>query len=57
MEVTVDAIQIMGGDGYMRDLGVEKYLRDAKLTQIYEGTNEINRLTIADEIIERRLIA
>ncbi len=57
MEVTVEAVQIMGGDGYMKDFGVEKYLRDAKLTQIYEGTNEINRLTIADEIIERRLIA
>ncbi len=57
MEVTVEAIQIMGGDGYMKDMGVEKDLRDAKLTQIYEGTNEINRLTIADEIIERRLMA
>jgi len=57
MEVTVEAIQTMGGDGYMKDMGVEKDLRDAKLTQIYEGTNEINRLTIADEIIERRLMA
>ncbi|MGQ9461132.1 MAG: acyl-CoA dehydrogenase family protein [Candidatus Bathyarchaeaceae archaeon] len=57
MEVAIEAIQIMGGDGYMKDFGVEKDLRDAKLTQIYEGTNEINRLTIADEIIKRRLIA
>jgi len=57
MDVTVEAMQIMGGDGYMKDFGVEKDLRDAKLTQIYEGTNEINRLTIADEIMKRRLIA
>ena len=57
VEVAIKAIQIMGGDGYMKDFGVEKDLRDAKLTQIYEGTNEINRLTIADEIIKRRLTA
>jgi len=57
VEVAIEAIQIMGGDGYMKDFGVEKDLRDAKLTQIYEGTNEINRLTVADEIIRRRLIA
>jgi len=57
VEVATEAIQIMGGDGYMKDFGVEKCLRDAKLTQIYEGTNEINRLTIADEIIKGRLIA
>lgn len=57
VEVAIEAIQIMGGDGYMKDFGVEKDLRDAKLTQIYEGTNEINRLTVADEIIKRRLIA
>jgi acyl-CoA dehydrogenase len=57
MDVTIEAVQIMGGDGYMKDFGVEKDLRDAKLTQLYEGTNEINRLTIADEIIKRRLIA
>jgi butyryl-CoA dehydrogenase len=57
VEVATEAIQIMGGDGYMKGFGVEKCLRDAKLTQIYEGTNEINRLTIADEIIKRRWIA
>ena len=57
VEVAIEAIQIMGGDGYMKDFGVEKDLRDAKLTQIYEGTNEINRLTVADEIIKRMLIA
>jgi len=57
VEVATEAIQIMGGDGYMKGFGAEKCLRDAKLTQIYEGTNEINRLTIADEIIKGRLIA
>jgi len=57
VDVAIEAIQIMGGDGYMKDMGVEKDLRDAKLTQIYEGTNEINRLTTADEIMKRRLMA
>lgn len=43
MEVTVDAIQVFGGSGYMRDYPIEKYMRDAKITQIYEGTNQIQR--------------
>ena len=47
MEVTTDAVQILGGYGYMKDYPVEKYMRDAKLHQIYEGTNEIQRLVIA----------
>jgi alkylation response protein AidB-like acyl-CoA dehydrogenase len=51
VHVALEAIQIMGGYGYTRDLVAEKLLRDAKLTQIYEGTNEINRLTISDIII------
>ncbi|MHB8054996.1 MAG: acyl-CoA dehydrogenase family protein [Candidatus Aminicenantales bacterium] len=46
-----EAIQIHGGYGYMRDYPVEKFLRDAKLFQIYEGTNEIQRLVIAHEVI------
>jgi acyl-CoA dehydrogenase len=46
-----EAIQIHGGYGYMRDYPVEKLLRDAKLFQIYEGTNEIQRLVIAHEVI------
>jgi acyl-CoA dehydrogenase len=46
-----EAIQILGGYGYMRDYPVEKLLRDAKLLQIYEGTNEIQRLVIAHEVI------
>ncbi len=43
MEVTTDAVQVFGGYGYMKDYPVEKYMRDAKITQIYEGTNQIQR--------------
>lgn len=50
MEVTTDAVQILGGNGYSRDYLVEKCMRDAKLLQIYEGTNQIQRLVIAKEI-------
>lgn len=51
MEVTTDAVQIYGGYGYMRDYPVEKLMRDAKLLQIYEGTNQIQRIVIAREVI------
>ncbi len=51
MKVTCDAIQVMGGYGYMRDYPVEKMMRDAKITQIYEGTNQIQRLVIATNMI------
>jgi len=51
MNATNEAVQIFGGYGYMRDYPVEKLLRDAKLLQIYEGTNEIQRLVIAREAI------
>jgi alkylation response protein AidB-like acyl-CoA dehydrogenase len=47
MAVTVEAIQVLGGYGYVTEYPVERYLRDAKITQIYEGTNEIQRLVIA----------
>ena len=47
MKVTTDAVQILGGYGYMTDYPVEKYMRDAKITQIYEGTNQIQRNIIA----------
>ncbi len=47
MKVTTDAVQVFGGYGYMREFPVEKYMRDAKITQIYEGTNQIQRLVIA----------
>ncbi len=51
MRVTTDAVQILGGYGYMRDYPVEKLMRDAKITQIYEGTNQIQRNVIAQELL------
>ncbi|OGR68612.1 MAG: acyl-CoA dehydrogenase [Elusimicrobia bacterium GWC2_61_19] len=55
MKVTTDAVQILGGYGYMRDYPVEKYMRDAKITQIYEGTNQIQRNVIAANMIKETL--
>ena len=52
MRVTTDAVQIFGGYGYVKDYPIEKYMRDAKITQIYEGTNQIQRLVIARSIIK-----
>jgi butyryl-CoA dehydrogenase len=52
MRVTTDALQIFGGYGYMRDYPIEKYMRDAKITQIYEGTNQIQRNIIALQLIK-----
>ena len=52
MKVAIDALQIFGGYGYMRDYPIEKYVRDAKITQIYEGTNQIQRNIIALAIIK-----
>jgi alkylation response protein AidB-like acyl-CoA dehydrogenase len=51
MEVTTDAVQILGGYGYIKEYPVERMMRDAKITQIYEGTNEIQRLVIAREML------
>jgi alkylation response protein AidB-like acyl-CoA dehydrogenase len=51
MEVTVDAVQILGGYGYIKEYPVERMMRDAKITQIYAGTNEIQRLEIAREMV------
>jgi len=51
MRTTVEAVQLCGGYGYMRDYPLEKLMRDAKLLQIYEGTNEIQRLVMAREVI------
>jgi len=51
MKVTTDAVQILGGYGYMKDYPAEKYMRDAKITQIYEGTNQIQRNIIALQLI------
>ncbi len=52
MKVTTDAVQIFGGYGYMRDYPIEKYMRDAKITQIYEGTNQILRVVIGRHLIK-----
>lgn len=54
MRVTTDAVQIFGGAGYMRDYPVEKMMRDAKITQIYEGTNQILRSVIASGLRKKR---
>ncbi len=53
MQVTTDAVQLFGGYGFMRDYPIEKYMRDAKITQIYEGTNQVQRLVIARNIIKQ----
>ncbi len=52
MEVTTDAVQILGGYGYISEYPVERMMRDAKITQIYEGTNQIQRLVIARAMIK-----
>jgi hypothetical protein len=52
MSVTTKAIQIYGGYGYMKDYPVERYFRDAKITEIYEGTSEMQRMTIARRLIQ-----
>jgi len=54
MRVTTDAIQVLGGVGYMRDYPVEKMMRDAKITQIYEGTNQVLRNVIGSELRKRK---
>jgi len=51
MAVTIDAVQVLGGYGYMQEYPVERMMRDAKITQIYEGTNQIQRLVIAREMV------
>ena len=55
MRVTTDAVQIFGGVGYMRDYPVEKMMRDAKITQIYEGTNQVLRNVIASELRKKKV--
>ena len=54
MFVTTEAIQIFGGYGYVTDYPVEKYFRDAKITEIYEGTSEVQRIVIARELYAAR---
>jgi alkylation response protein AidB-like acyl-CoA dehydrogenase len=53
MQITTDAVQVLGGAGYTRDYPVERMLRDAKITQIYEGTNQIQRIVIARGLLDR----
>jgi acyl-CoA dehydrogenase len=55
MEITTDAVQLLGGYGYTRDHPVERMMRDAKVTQIYEGTNQIQRLVIARQLLDGRV--
>lgn len=52
MKVTTDAVQVLGGQGYSKEHPAEKYMRDAKIMQIYEGTNQIQRLVIANKILK-----
>jgi alkylation response protein AidB-like acyl-CoA dehydrogenase len=52
MRITTDAVQVLGGYGYIREYPVERYMRDAKITQIYEGTNQIQRVVIARELLK-----
>ena len=56
MKVTTDAVQVFGGVGYMRDYPVEKMMRDAKINQIYEGTNQVLRNVIALELLKRKAL-
>ncbi|OMC36754.1 acyl-CoA dehydrogenase [Mycobacterium sp. GA-1841] len=53
MKVTTDAVQVLGGAGYTRDYRVERYMREAKITQIFEGTNQIQRLVISRALTEK----
>jgi butyryl-CoA dehydrogenase len=55
MRVTTDAVQVYGGYGYMKEYPVEKMMRDAKITQIYEGTNQIQREVIGLQLIKESL--
>ncbi len=51
MEVTTNAVQVLGGAGYVRDYPVERYMRDVKVAQIFEGTNQIQRVVIARSLL------
>lgn len=52
MEITTDAVQVLGGAGYTRDWPVERFMRDAKITQIYEGTNQVQRIVMAKQLLK-----
>jgi alkylation response protein AidB-like acyl-CoA dehydrogenase len=51
MAVTTDAVQLLGGYGFTRDFPVERMMRDAKITQIYEGTNQVQRMVMARQLL------
>jgi alkylation response protein AidB-like acyl-CoA dehydrogenase len=51
MAVTTDAVQLLGGNGYTTEFPVERFMRDAKITQIYEGTNQIQRVVVAKKLL------
>ena len=52
MDVTTEAVQILGGNGYVKEYHVERMMRDAKITQIYEGTSEIQKVVISRSILK-----
>ena len=52
MQVTTDAVQLFGGYGYTQDFPVERMMRDAKITQIYEGTNQVQRMVMARTLLK-----
>jgi alkylation response protein AidB-like acyl-CoA dehydrogenase len=53
MEITTDAVQLLGGYGYSKEYPVERFMRDAKITQIYEGTNQVQRIVMARHLLAR----
>ena len=52
MKITTDAVQLLGGAGYTSDFPLERMMRDAKITQIYEGTNQVQRLVMARHVLK-----
>ena len=57
MKVTTDAVQVLGGAGYTRDFPVERYMREAKVMQIFEGTNQIQRMVIGRHLTQEAVPA
>ncbi|MFB9184565.1 acyl-CoA dehydrogenase family protein, partial [Dactylosporangium sucinum] len=51
MQITTDAVQLLGGYGYTKDFPLERMMRDAKITQIYEGTNQVQRIVMARQLL------
>jgi alkylation response protein AidB-like acyl-CoA dehydrogenase len=52
MRVATDCVQLLGGVGYTKEMPAERFMRDAKITQIYEGTNQIQRIVVAKRLLE-----